>query len=370
MQARAGGDRVEARRRAYVPDNRGLWLKTKCLNREEFVVVGWTNPEGERPHLGALLLAYQAEAGRLIYAGRVGAGIAEAELERLWQRLQPLATERMPLDVPPPRTSQFGSPFVLSRVHWVEPRLVVEVKFLTWTEEGLLRQVIYEGVREDKPRTGLPPAVETRVLRGETRRVAPTSVSPRQKKLPVPRENILQLLPDAVVPSDEQLAAYWTKVADRALPHIARRPLKLVRHVKGTTFYHMGPLPPVPDAVRQPKIEKRKGGEGTRLWVDDLAGLLVYRDRRRRDPLLGRQGRRHRAPGHAGLRSRSGARDRLEFVVESAFRLREILAGVGLDSWPKTTGGKGVHITSGLSASAATVRRLHDHQRRAVARQD
>ena len=125
----------------------------KCLNREEFVVVGWTDPEGTRPHLGALLLAYYDPDGRLIYAGRAGTGIGHAELERLWRRLQPLATPKMPLDMPPPRDSRFGSPLTLSRVHWVRPELVAEVKFLTWTEDNLLRQVVYEGLREDKPPT-------------------------------------------------------------------------------------------------------------------------------------------------------------------------------------------------------------------------
>ena len=137
----------------YVSGDRGLWVKTKCLNREEFVVVGWTDPEGARPYLGALLLAYYDESGTLIYAGRAGTGIGHAELERVWRRLQPLATDKMPLDLPPPRDSRFGSPLVLSRVHWVRPELVVEVKFLTWTQEGLLRQVIYQGLREDKPAT-------------------------------------------------------------------------------------------------------------------------------------------------------------------------------------------------------------------------
>jgi bifunctional non-homologous end joining protein LigD len=95
-------------------------------------------------------LYYDAD-GRLVYAGRAGTGIKQAELERLWRRLQPLATDKMPLEVPPPRTSRFGSPLVLSRVHWVRPELVAEVKYLTWTDDNLLRQVVYEGLREDKP---------------------------------------------------------------------------------------------------------------------------------------------------------------------------------------------------------------------------
>ena len=80
----------------YSPGDRGLWVKVKCENREEFVVVGWTDPEGRRPWLGALLLAYFDPNGRLVYAGRVGAGIDHAELGRLWRRLQPLATSEMP----------------------------------------------------------------------------------------------------------------------------------------------------------------------------------------------------------------------------------------------------------------------------------
>jgi bifunctional non-homologous end joining protein LigD len=138
---RLGAGRVEA---AY-------GLRSNALRREEFVVVGWTDPEGARPLLGALLLAYYDPDGRLVYAGRVGSGINRAELARLWHRLQPLAVSQMPLEVPPPRSNRFGSPLVLSRVHWVRPELVAEVKFLTWTDDNLLRQVVYEGLREDKP---------------------------------------------------------------------------------------------------------------------------------------------------------------------------------------------------------------------------
>jgi bifunctional non-homologous end joining protein LigD len=134
----------------YEPDRRS-WLKTKCLNREEFVVVGWSDPEGSRHRIGALLLGYYTPDGKLIYAGRAGTGMPVAELERLWQRLQPLAIDKTPLSVPPPSGSRFGSPLVLSRVHWVRPEMVAEVSYAEWTRDGLLRHVVYLGEREDKP---------------------------------------------------------------------------------------------------------------------------------------------------------------------------------------------------------------------------
>jgi DNA ligase D-like protein (predicted ligase) len=135
----------------YAPGNRGLWRKSKCLNRQEFVVVGWTDPEGSRPHLGSLLLGYYSDDGRLIYAGRVGTGMPDKVLGELRHRLEPLARVTSPLSMPPPRKTRFGSPLVLSRVHWVEPQLVAEITYLTWTADGLLRHTVYVGLRSDKP---------------------------------------------------------------------------------------------------------------------------------------------------------------------------------------------------------------------------
>ena len=134
----------------YAPGNRGLWRKTKCLNRQEFVVVGWTDPEGTRPHLGALLLGYYNDDDKLIYAGRVGTGMPDRVLADLRRRLEPLARTTSPLTAPPPRKTRFGSPLVLSRVHWVEPQLVAEITYLTWTGDGLLRHPVYIGLRSDK----------------------------------------------------------------------------------------------------------------------------------------------------------------------------------------------------------------------------
>jgi DNA ligase D-like protein (predicted ligase) len=135
----------------YAPGNRGLWRKAKALNRQEFVVIGWSDPEGSRPHLGALLLGYYTDDSKLIYAGRVGTGMPVKVLADLRRRLDPLARKTSPLIVPPPRKTRFGSPLVLSRVHWVEPKLVAEITYLTWTADNLVRHTVYVGLREDKP---------------------------------------------------------------------------------------------------------------------------------------------------------------------------------------------------------------------------
>src|SRR4051794_17130780 len=84
-------------------------------------------------------------------AAAAGIVLGGVQLRRLRQALEPLATTEMPLDVRPPKGTRFGSPLVLSRVHWVRPEMVVEITYLTWTDDNLLRHVVFDGVREDKP---------------------------------------------------------------------------------------------------------------------------------------------------------------------------------------------------------------------------
>jgi len=122
------------------------------LNREEFVVVGWTDPEGTpisglrcSPIMIPMGGSFTPVAPAPASATRSSNGCGAASSR--WRR--PICRS----DVPPPRDSRFGSPLILSRVHWVRPELVAEVEFLTWTEDNLLRQVVYEGLREDKPST-------------------------------------------------------------------------------------------------------------------------------------------------------------------------------------------------------------------------
>lgn len=146
---------VSKRRDApYRSGRSGLWVKAKCLNREEFVVVGWTDPEGARMGFGSLLLGYYTPAGELLFAGRVGTGFSTKKLSEIAAKLKPLARAKTPLARIPEATGNrygFGTPFKWSEAHWVRPTLVAEVTYLTWTGDGFLRHVSFQGMREDKP---------------------------------------------------------------------------------------------------------------------------------------------------------------------------------------------------------------------------
>ena len=216
------------------------------------------------------------------------------------------------------------------------------------TDDGLLREAVFKGLRGD---------LAVRTVKAP--RLAPSSAG--WPKLGVPKENILQLLLDAVVPSKEELANYWRRVWNKALPHLGHRPLKLVRHVHGTTFYHKGPLPKdIPEAVHQLRIQKRDGGQRTRLWVDSLDGFLG----------LVRIGTVELHPWNSTVEDFEHA-DRIvidldpgegvewQEVADTALELRALLKREGLDPWPKLTGGEGVHLMAPLDEPM-----LHDRAHR------
>ena len=117
------------------------WLKLKLEHRQEFVIGGFTEPRRTRPHLGALLLGYYDAAGRFVYAGHTGGGFTHAGLAAMRRRLEGIERATSPF-VEPPRTNEAA--------HWVEPEVVVEVRFNEWTADGRLRQPIYLGTRDDK----------------------------------------------------------------------------------------------------------------------------------------------------------------------------------------------------------------------------
>ena len=142
---RLGWEGVIAKRLAapyQLGQRSGAWVKVKAEEQQEFVVGGWTEPRNSREHIGALLLGYFDADGRLVYAGHAGGGFTRAGLRDMARRLAPLARKTSPFATPP-RTNE--------PAHWVRPSVVVEVKFIEWTEDGRLRQPIFIGVRDDKP---------------------------------------------------------------------------------------------------------------------------------------------------------------------------------------------------------------------------
>jgi bifunctional non-homologous end joining protein LigD len=318
------------------------WIKLKCKKSETFPIVAFVEKLGAKPRKIASMYVGRREGRKVLYAGKVRTGYTDSAAREIRERLDPLIRKTSPLSVPVKKP----------KATWVEPEVDAEVEFGALTDDGLLREATFKGLRDDLdvPKVKAP-------------RLVPSSEGPRAD---VPRENILQLLPDAVVPSKEELASYWTRVWKRALPHLGHRPLKLVRHMHGTTFYHKGPLPKdIPKAVHQLRIEKREGGQGTRLWVDDLDGLLG----------LVEIGAIELHPWNATVENFEHA-DRIvvdldpgegvewEAVVEAAVRTRGLMQAEGFTPWPKLTGGKGIHLMAPLDEplthdqARATARRL------------
>ena len=308
---------VSKRRDApYRSGRQETWIKLKCTKSDTFPIVAFVEKLGARPRKIASLYVGRRDGERVLYAGKAGTGYTEKVARELREKLDPLIVRTSPLAVPVKKP----------KATWVKPIVDAEIEYGALTDHGLLREAVFKRLRDD---LALPAVL------------APA----RSGRGGVPRENILQLLLDAVAPSKDELAAYWRKVAKRALPYLARRPLKLVRHTRGTVFYHKGALPPIPESVHQLRIEKREGGEGVRVWVDSVAGLLglLEMDVVEVHPWAATVDDIEH-PDLLVFDLDPGAGVAWEFVIESALRLRKLLQDEGLDSWPKTTGGKGLHL--------------------------
>jgi bifunctional non-homologous end joining protein LigD len=302
----------------YQSGESDLWVKVKCKQSDTFPIVAFVEKLGAHPRRIASLYLGRWEDGRLLYAGKAETGFKHEMLYELRERLDPHIRATSPLNVPLKKP----------KATWVEPVVESEIEYSNVTAGNILRMPVFKGIRDDL-------SVATAASRTRS----------GKSGIGVSKTNILQLLPDAVVPSKEELAAYWRRVGKRALDYLGRRPLKFVRHSHGTTYYHMGRLPPVPESVHTLTIKKREGGEGTRLWVDDVDGLLG----------LVSMGIVELHPWNATIDDIEhadiivvdldpGTGVDYAFVVESALALRQLLQTEGYSPWPKLSGGKGIHV--------------------------
>lgn len=298
----------------------GDWQKSKCTQRQEFVLGGFTEGQGSRVGFGALLLGTFRD-GNLVYAGKVGTGFDAATLASLRKKFESIEVSREPFTPPVPRGDAKGA-------RWVEPKLVGEVEFTEWTPDGFLRHPSFRGLREDKP------------AREVVREAANGNVVLSHPEKP---------LWDGVTKRD--LLEFYASIADRILPHVVNRPLALVRCPEGQgrkCFFQKHANATTPAAIRRVDL---KGEEG--LFIENLDGLLTLvqlgvleihpwgsrvNDIEHPDRLIMDL---DPAPGVAWPR-----------VVLAARRVRKALQAAGLKSFVKTTGGKGLHVVSPLDGSA------------------
>lgn len=215
----------------YVSRRSGDWIKLKCKHRQEFIVVGFTDPKGSRSAFGALLLGlHDRDSGELRYAGKVGTGFSEASLKRLYEQLKPLQAKKPPVVNPPTGVEAKG-------VHWLKPVLLAEVAFAEMTKDGSVRQAVFHGLREDKPATDIteerPTTVKTSTTKTKTSQATPSQVGLEQGKVRITH-------PDRVIDASSgttkmQLAEYYASVAEWILPQLKDRPVALVRAPDGIT---------------------------------------------------------------------------------------------------------------------------------------
>jgi len=315
------------------------WQKVTCTGREDFAVIGFTLPASGGQGIGALVLAATSPSGALAYVGRVGTGWTEAGARALRRQLGPLRTEEPPVDVPSAARRD---------VVWTTPKLLVSVTFSGWTNSGALRHASFEGVRED---TDAPGVVDSGV--GSASSPDP----PRPKRSRSEDETVAGVRlthPDKVLfggigVTKRELARYYERVAEWILPHIQGRPLVLVRCPDGESgqcFYQKNVETGFPASVGRVPVEHDDGTVHYAL-VDSVEGLValvqlgvleIHTWGSRADDV--------ERPDRIILDLDPGPGVAWEAVVDAALVLKKRLEVVGFAPFPKTTGGKGLHVVT------------------------
>ncbi|HEX4415080.1 MAG TPA: DNA ligase D [Lacipirellulaceae bacterium] len=360
----------------YHPFRSPDWLKVKCMKQQEFVIGGYSKPEGSRVGFGALLLGYY-EKKDFVYAGRVGTGFTTQSLKELMAEL-----EKRQVDEPafsnPPRGAQVRG------VTWVRPELVGEIEFAEWTSDGRLRHPSFNGLREDKPakqvvrekekspsqlagshhRNGHHSTNGAAHMPTQTRKPSKGAVGdskPVRNMKPTAGETVIGGVrlshPDRVLYPEQgftkrDLAEYYETVADWILPYVVGRPLTLVRcpeGYQGECFFQKHLTGSLPDAVRGVMVDV-KGKQEKYVAIDDVSGLvaLVQMGVLELHPWPAREDNLER-PDQLVFDLDPGEGVTWGDIVHGAREVRKRLESAGLKTFLRTSGGKGLHIVVPLS---------------------
>jgi bifunctional non-homologous end joining protein LigD len=313
------------------------WLKIKIVNEQEFVIGGFTDPQGDRQFLGALVLGVFKET-KLHWVGNVGTGFDTKTLASLYQRLQPLITQTCPFAEPPKPDRGMT---------WVRPECVCQVKFQNWTEDNRLRAPVFLGLRNDvNPRhvareTAEPEPAE---MFAESEKEATRQLGGHSLKF----SNLNKVYYPDEGYTKRDVLNYYAAIAALILPHLKDRPLSLKRYPNGIQqeyFFQKNVREAFAPWLRTELIESdHNHGPIKYVFAGDHASLLYLVN-------LG-------CIDHNPWMSRSPTLDNPDFIlidldpqecpfdmiVEAALLVRRVLDQIGLTGYPKTTGGDGMHV--------------------------
>jgi bifunctional non-homologous end joining protein LigD len=358
---RLGAEGIVSKRAdsTYASGRQSSWVKAKCIREQEFVIGGFTPPSKGARALGALLLGYY-EKGQLIYAGRTGTGFTMHSASDLQKRLLKLRQADSPFASIPQGAGKDAI--------WVKPQLVGEVAFATWTADKLVRQASFQGLREDKPAAEVRREVPREVLPkrapkdSKSARVEGPALTVRKEvKKAAPADSGIRLThPEKVLDKEsgltkQQLMEYLLAVAPNVLPHIEDRPLSIVRCPEGTAkpcFFQKHIGQGMPDGIETVVVPDKKTGKPEDYITLSSAKALAG---------LAQMGVLEFHPW--GSRNESLEKpDRIIFdldpdqelpwktVVSAAEEVRERLGDANLESFVKSTGGKGLHVVAPIRA--------------------
>jgi bifunctional non-homologous end joining protein LigD len=334
------------------------WLKIKCVQRQEFVIVGWSESD-KRLGFRSLLLAAK-EGRKLTYAGKVGTGFNAKLIQDLMDRMEPLEADKAPVEVP--RADRKGA-------HWIQPKLVAEIAFAEFTDDGILRHPSFIALREDKPASEVVREMPKHLTKSEKKKKERATAESFGIEISNPDRVIFPK--DGLTKGD--LADYYAQIEPLIMIDAAKRPMTLIRFPQGTVekgFFQKHDKGTFGADVKQIPIEESDGSVEDYLYFDDIKGLLACV-----------QMGTIEFHGWGSKVDKVEYPDRLVFdldpdvgldftrVKEAAVTLRELLQGLGLKSWPLLSGGKGIHVVVPLDASEdwPTVKSFADRFSRAIA---
>ena len=339
------------------------WLKIKCIQRQEFVIVGWSESDKRRGFRSLLLAA--RDGGKLTYSGKVGTGFNAKLIEELMERMQPLAVDKAPVEVP--RADRKGA-------HWIEPKLVAEINYAEFTDDGILRHPSFVGLREDKPAKDVVKEVPKHLTVKETR----PKRSKTKKKSSAEDFGIEISSPERVIFPElgltkKDLADYYATIEPLIMIDAAKRPMTVIRYPQGTAekgFFQKHDTGTFGPHVKHIPIMEKDGDTEEYLYFDDIRGLLACV-----------QMGTIEFHGWGSKVDKVEYPDRLVFdldpdvgldfamVKEAALRLKVLLGDLGLKTFPLLSGGKGLHVVAPLDQSRdwPTVKSFAERFTRAIA---